>query len=86
MKTISIGELRQNPTGMLREVRSGAVYAVTDRGEAVARITGVQRQRWIPSVDLNELLQELGPDAEWLATVQGARAAESPRDPWESCG
>lgn len=84
MKTISVGELRQNPTRMLREVRSGAVYAITDRGEPVAKITGTQRQRWIPSEDLNELLQELGADEAWLDALEEMRAAESPRDPWEA--
>lgn len=36
--TISIGELRQNPTQMLREVKAGATYVITDCGEPIADV------------------------------------------------
>lgn len=39
MRTISVGELRQNPTRMLNEVEAGEVYAVTRHNREIARIT-----------------------------------------------
>ncbi|MFT4212653.1 MAG: type II toxin-antitoxin system prevent-host-death family antitoxin [Microbacterium sp.] len=33
-----MGELRQNPTWMLREVKAGAVYVITDHGEPIAEV------------------------------------------------
>lgn len=47
MKTISVGELRQNPTAMLDEVTAGEVYAVTRHGREIARIVPVT-----PAVEL----------------------------------
>ncbi|RNI23229.1 type II toxin-antitoxin system Phd/YefM family antitoxin [Flexivirga caeni] len=38
MKTISVGELRQNPTRMLDEVEAGQVYILTRHNREVARI------------------------------------------------
>ncbi|HXC78477.1 MAG TPA: type II toxin-antitoxin system prevent-host-death family antitoxin [Candidatus Acidoferrum sp.] len=38
MKRVGIRELRQNASAVLREVASGEVVEVTDRGIAVARI------------------------------------------------
>ena len=41
MKTISVGELRQNPTAMLDDVQAGEVYAVTRHGREIARVVPV---------------------------------------------
>lgn len=38
MKTISVGELRQNPTQMLDDVAAGETYVVTRHSREVARI------------------------------------------------
>lgn len=38
MKTISVGELRQNPTVMLAEVAAGETYRITRHGREVGRI------------------------------------------------
>lgn len=38
MKTITVGELRQNPTEMLEEVEAGEVYRITRHGREIARI------------------------------------------------
>lgn len=38
MRTISVGELRQNPTRMLADVEAGEVYVVTRHNREVARI------------------------------------------------
>ena len=38
MKTIPVGELRQNPTQMLDDVAGGETYAVTRHSRVVARV------------------------------------------------
>ena len=80
--TISIGELRQNPTRMLRDVRGGASYTITDHGEPVAEVTAVRRPRWVPGHELDALLRDLGADDAWAHDIASARAAEGMTDPW----
>ncbi len=82
-KTISIGELRQNPTQMLREVKGGAIYTITDHGEPVAEIVARRGPRWIPAEELNALLRELGADEAWAREIDADRAAVEAPDPWE---
>lgn len=38
MKTITVGELRQNPTAMLADVEDGETYVITRHGQEVGRI------------------------------------------------
>ena len=81
--TISVGELRQNPTRMLREVKAGATYTITDHGEPVAEVTARHEARWVPIEELDELLQELGADDAWAREIATERAAVEVSDPWE---
>lgn len=81
--TISIGELRQNPTRMLREVKAGAKYTITDHGDPVAQVVGLRRQSWVPSSELDALLREMGADDDWAAQIADHRVAEPLNDPWE---
>ncbi|PFG21191.1 type II toxin-antitoxin system Phd/YefM family antitoxin [Serinibacter salmoneus] len=46
MKTITVGQLRQNPTAMLAEVEAGEVYRVTRHDREIAWI--VPREPAIP--------------------------------------
>lgn len=80
--TISVGQLRQNPTQMLRDVRSGAVYVVTDRGEPVAQVSSRRPTAWTPSADVDALLRELGSDDAWAREIAEDRTAEEAIDPW----
>lgn len=82
--TISVGELRQNPTRMLREVKAGATYVITDHGEPVAEVAPRREQRWVPAADVDTLLRHLKADDVWAQEVADARAAEGGDDPWES--
>lgn len=82
-KSISIGELRQNPTRMLREVKAGATYTITDHGEPVAEITARRQPRWVPSEEVDFLLRELGADDAWTREIAADRAAVDITDPWE---
>lgn len=38
MKTITVGQLRQNPTAMLADVEAGETYRVTRHSREIARI------------------------------------------------
>lgn len=38
MKTITVGQLRQNPTAMLADVETGETYQVTRHNREIARI------------------------------------------------
>jgi antitoxin (DNA-binding transcriptional repressor) of toxin-antitoxin stability system len=38
MKTITVGQLRQNPTAMLADVEAGETYKITRRDLEVARV------------------------------------------------
>lgn len=82
-KTISIGELRQNPTRMLREVKAGATYTVTDHGEPVAEIAARKHPRWVPGDEIDSVLRELGADDVWAREIAIERAAVDVTDPWE---
>ena len=82
-KFISVGQLRQNPTQMLRDVRSGSTYTVTDRGEPIATIDGVQAGRWVPAQQIDTLLRELGENQAWAADIAEERAAIVLSDPWQ---
>ncbi len=82
-RTISIGELRQNPTRMLREVKAGASYTVTDHGEPIAEIVARRQARWIPSDEIDSLLRDLGSDEAWAHDISAQRAAVDVVDPWE---
>lgn len=83
METISIGKLRQNPTEMLRSVREGERYTVTDRGTPVAEIGPVRRHRWVPASRFDDLLRALGADRQWADEIRDDRQAEGIRDPWQ---
>lgn len=80
---ISVGELRQNPTPMLRKVRAGATYTITDHGEPVAEIAAHQQTRWVPGSALDALLRELGSDERWAREMTADRTAQDITDPWE---
>lgn len=38
MKTVTVGQLRQNPTEVLAEVEAGATYAITRHNHVIGRI------------------------------------------------
>ena len=83
--TISIGQLRQNPTAMLRDVRAGNPYQITDRGVPIANITPHTPRHHPPTMEeLNALLEELGPDNQWAQEIRQDRQVYRMRDPWEA--
>lgn len=59
---ISIAQLRQNPTAMIRAVKAGLTYTLTDCGQPIASISPLRRPVWRSATAVNELLRGLGPD------------------------
>lgn len=82
-RSISVGQLRQNPTRMLREVRAGATYTVTDHGEPIAAVVPRSGHRWVPSSEIGTLLRSLGANEAWAEEIAAGRVAEHALDPWE---
>lgn len=80
--TISIGQLRQNPTEMIRDVKQGATYTLTDRGQPVADIAPHRPARWRSGREVGAVLAQLGPDPLWIEEGRQLRADDELRDPW----
>lgn len=59
MKTITVAQLRQNPTAMLAEVEAGETYRVTRHNREIARV--------VPREHSVELLQPKRPGGSRLA-------------------
>jgi antitoxin (DNA-binding transcriptional repressor) of toxin-antitoxin stability system len=78
---ISVGQLRQNPTAMIHDVRLGAEYVLTDRGVPTARILPFRPRGWVGASRARMLLSTAAGDG-WAEDLRAARLAESPRDPW----
>lgn len=82
-KTITIGRLRQNPTEMIRAVRAGETWVLTDRGMPVADIVPHREGPWRPVDEIVEMLRAIGPDPEWAGELDRWRAETTIDDPWE---
>lgn len=61
MKTITVGQLRQNPTAMLADVEAGETYQVTRHGRELARI--------VPRTSPLELIPRRRPGGSHLAKL-----------------
>ena len=80
--TISIGQLRQNPTEMIRDVKQGATYTLTDRGQPVAVIAPHRPERWRIGGEVGAVLSQLGADPLWIQQARQLRADDELGDPW----
>ncbi len=80
-KTISVGQLRQNPTQMIRDVRAGETYVLTDRGIPVADIAPHREFRWVRGEDVAAVLRELVPDPGLAQIIEDFRDSFELRDP-----
>lgn len=87
-ETISVGQLRRNPTQMIRDVRAGEDYMLIDRGVPMADIAPHRAPRWVSGVEatvaLRALAQEFGSDFEWQKTIEEWRDTSELRDPWQA--
>jgi prevent-host-death family protein len=84
MKTISVGELRQNPSDALAEVERGETYVVTRYRREIARLVPPSDYRKpVTAADAERLFRETPVDAEWAKELARLRAEDVWEDPWE---
>lgn len=68
---------------MIRAVRSGETWTLTDGGKPIAEIRPCSGVRWVPAEEVNALLRELGPDPKLAEDLRQLRDEAIMTDPWE---
>lgn len=83
METLTLAQLRQNPSAALRAVEhDGAEYTITNHGRPVARLVPLWRDG-IASVEATaRLFASITPDPVWAAELAADRASDQSSDPW----
>lgn len=83
MKTITVGQLRQNPTEALAEVERGEVYAVTRHNREIAHLVPVRRAGTATPEEAMAIYRRSPlTDDDWAAQLAADRAAEAPEREW----
>lgn len=80
-RTISVGELRQNPTAALNDVLDGATVVVVRHNRPIADLVPHLPASGLSGAELMARLHALPGDDAWLGDLAAGRAAED-RDPW----
>lgn len=80
-RTISVGELRQNPTEALDAVSDGDTVTVLRNRRPIADLVPHTRQPGISGPEFTTRMRLLTADDGWLDDLAQARAAED-RDHW----
>jgi antitoxin (DNA-binding transcriptional repressor) of toxin-antitoxin stability system len=87
MMTVSIAELRQNPTPAFDAVEAGNTVIVTRYRKEIGRIVPPRRRRPVSGEEVMAVMRAtpLLPDDTWAADLAADRAAFDAqwRDPWE---
>ena len=81
-RLITVGQLRQNPTAMIHDVKDGKEYVLTDRGRKVAKIVPYTEPNWVAVDDVLEMLNT-ATDPEWVRDLAEDRAESVLKDPWD---
>jgi prevent-host-death family protein len=80
-RSITVGQLRQNPTRMLNDVQDGETYTITNHGRPIADVVPHRESAWVPVDTVRELLAASG-DPAWADELRGQRGDDDLRDPW----
>lgn len=84
MKTITVAQLRQNPTAALAEVERGETYRVTRYRQEVARIVPPAQRKRVTPEELAAVLRATPVDTGWAGEVAVARAdADGEGNVWD---
>ena len=84
MKTISVGDLRQNPTSALDDVEHGETYSVTRHRREIARLVPPARRQPTRAADLMAAIRATPVDAIWSEEIAAERSDfDDDRDAWE---
>ncbi len=83
MKTISVGELRQNPTAALDAVEHGETFVVTRHRREIARLVPPAGSTGATPEQYARMLRSAPLDGSWAAEVARDRKDFDDRpDPW----
>lgn len=91
MRTVSVGEIRQNPTAAFDAVERGETVQLTRHNRPFAQITPITagRPRGVSGAEVMAWLAtnpfESGDTSDWQAEIRADREAmneEEERDPW----
>ncbi len=80
-RSITVGQLRQNPTRMLSDVQEGETYTITNHGRPIADVVPHRESAWVPVDAVRELLAA-PVEPTWAAELQEQRRDDDLRDPW----
>lgn len=84
MKTITVAELRQNPTAALADVERGEVYAVTRHKREIAHLVPIRRAGTTTAQEAMAIYEHSPLDGDsWATELSADRAADLPdRGEW----
>lgn len=83
METLTLAQLRQNPSAALRAVEhDGAEYTITNHGRPVARLVPLQRDGIASAEATARFFATWEPDHVWAAELAADRANDASTDPW----
>ncbi len=83
METLTLAQLRQNPSAALRAVEhEGAEYTITNHGRPVARLVPVQADGIASAETTARLFASITPNPAWAAELAADRASDASSDPW----
>jgi len=80
-RSITVGQLRQNPTQMLNEVQEGEIYTITSHGHPIADVVPHDGSGWV-SADRARALLAIPGDRRWADELADQRADSDLPDPW----
>lgn len=82
MKTVSVANLRQNPTQALAEVEQGATYIVTRHNREIARLIPPAPTATVTPDDFQALLRATPLPTGWAEELKESAADFDIKDPW----
>ncbi|MFT4123771.1 MAG: type II toxin-antitoxin system Phd/YefM family antitoxin [Microbacteriaceae bacterium] len=85
MKTITVAQLRQNPTAALDAVERGETYVVTRHRREIGRLVPPLGARPVTAEQFAAVLGATPLDGRWAGEVAAARSAvDAEPDPWSA--
>ncbi|GAB3486561.1 type II toxin-antitoxin system Phd/YefM family antitoxin [Flexivirga sp.] len=85
MKTITVGQLRQNPTAALDEVERGETYVVTRHRREIGRLVPPPRRSKVSAEDFAAAVQTSPLAQDWAAEIaEQRRDADDVPNPWDA--
>jgi prevent-host-death family protein len=81
MRTISLRDLRNRSSQLLREVESGEQFLITLEGRRAALLSPCPNRQWVSMEEVLKLLRANSPDPELFADIAELEELEI-TDPW----